>query len=371
METDEQFELRDWTANETIIDGSGSGSTVSINAVAYIDGFTITGGFSDFGGGLNITSASATITNSRLFGNYTQGDEIGGIGGGAFIKDSRARISHCQFSNNTTFGDNGSGAGGGLYIEDSTVTIGKCTVCSNVSGDGAGITFWESNFRLSDSLITNNVGQVRNPHSLPGIRAQGGGALISGSTGTITNCMFYNNRSTYGDQVETVYIVEIEMLNCTVYSSLGGPLLTWIRTPPILDNTIVWGGGLGGADATVTYSNIQGGYPGEGNISEDPLFVDPENGDLRLLPGSPCIDTAGTTGPPTDIEGNPRPYDVPGIGRDGTGDEFDMGAYEYIPEPTPTPTMVNERSDIDQSGKVDAADLLHLLCDWQKRAQDG
>ena len=64
------------------------------------------------------------------------------------------------------------------------------------------------------------------------------------------------------------------------------------------------------------------------------------------------------------------PYDVPGVGRDGTGDEFDMGAYEHIPEPTPipTPTMVNPRSDIDGSSKVDSKDVLILMADWQKSA---
>jgi len=34
--------------------------------------------------------------------------------------------------------------------------------------------------------------------------------------------------------------------------------------------------------ALVTYSDVQGGWPGEGNIVTDPLFVDPENGDYHL-----------------------------------------------------------------------------------------
>ena len=43
-----------------------------------------------------------------------------------------------------------------------------------------------------------------------------------------------------------------------------------------------------------------------------------------------------------------------------------MGAYEFVPIPTPAPTLVNERSDIDGTGRVDAKDLLILLGDWRK-----
>jgi hypothetical protein len=132
-----------------------------------------------------------------------------------------------------------------------------------------------------------------------------------------------------------------------------------------------WASGVPSSEAAVTHSLIQGGYPGEGNISDDPLFVDATNGDFHLLPDSPCIDSASTTGPIDDLDGNPRPVDVPGIGRDGDG-AFDMGCYEFqLPGPAPTatpepsPTM-NPRSDIDQNGMVDANDLMMLLEDWKK-----
>ena len=51
-------------------------------------------------------------------------------------------------------------------------------------------------------------------------------------------------------------------------------------------------------NSTVTYSEIQGGWEGEGNIDADPLFVNPANGNLHLqhmaagqAANSPCIDT--------------------------------------------------------------------------------
>jgi hypothetical protein len=69
---------------------------------------------------------------------------------------------------------------------------------------------------------------------------------------------------------------------------------------------------------TVSYSDIQGGWAGTGNIDAGPLFLDAGSGDYHLGAGSPCIDTGTNVGAPThDIEGTPRD-DVP-----------DMGAYEW------------------------------------------
>jgi len=65
-----------------------------------------------------------------------------------------------------------------------------------------------------------------------------------------------------------------------------------------------------------------------GNISIDPMFVDPSNGDYHLQAGSPCIDvgTNDASGlPETDFDGNPRIID----GDDKEGAVVDMGAFEY------------------------------------------
>ena len=63
-----------------------------------------------------------------------------------------------------------------------------------------------------------------------------------------------------------------------------------------LVNSIVWGAGqepirvLNSPDPSVTFSDIQGSWPGTGNIDADPLFVQPGTNDLRLSYGSPCVD---------------------------------------------------------------------------------
>jgi hypothetical protein len=104
-------------------------------------------------------------------------------------------------------------------------------------------------------------------------------------------------------------------------------------------------------EADISYSCIQGGYSGPGNISEDPLFRDPANGDYRLQPLSPCIDTAGTSGPSDDLNGNPRPVDIAGIGREVT-DTYDMGAYEFQLNELPTPTPTQPPSQVDPGNTI-------------------
>lgn len=121
---------------------------------------------------------------------------------------------------------------------------------------------------------------------------------------------------------------------------------------PVVTNCILWNNIpdeiAGPGMPTVTYSDVQGGWPGEGNIDADPLFVDADGPDdipgteddlLRLSSRSPAIDAADNTAVPegvvTDLDGNPRfvdDPDTPDTGNpDGTNHIVDMGAYEFGP----------------------------------------
>ncbi len=115
----------------------------------------------------------------------------------------------------------------------------------------------------------------------------------------------------------------------------------------------------------MSFSNIEGSFPGTGNIDADPLFVDPDNGDFRLLPGSPCIDAGDNTAVPgeitTDLDGNPRFVDDPDTpdcqqapGTCGDPPVVDMGAYEFQAAP-PCPW------DLNGDGVVNVLDLIELV----------
>jgi len=95
-------------------------------------------------------------------------------------------------------------------------------------------------------------------------------------------------------------------------------------------NCILWNDGhdilLGDtvSIATVIYSDIEGGWTGEGNINTDPLFINPNEDNFQLSSNSPCInagipDTTGLHIPNVDLNGDPRIYD----------DIIDMGCYEW------------------------------------------
>ena len=61
-----------------------------------------------------------------------------------------------------------------------------------------------------------------------------------------------------------------------------------------------------------------------GNLTGDPLFVDPANGDYHLQSGSPCVDAGD---PSYDYSKEPFP----------NGNRINMGAYGGTPEATPSP----------------------------------
>lgn len=75
----------------------------------------------------------------------------------------------------------------------------------------------------------------------------------------------------------------------------------------------------------VTYTDSEAPADGTGNISADPAFADPENGDYRLTLGSPAVDAGTPEGAPAwDFDGLARPVD----GDNDGAEEFDMGAFE-------------------------------------------
>ena len=96
--------------------------------------------------------------------------------------------------------------------------------------------------------------------------------------------------------------------------SLGGCFIK-DSSNVIFSNCILWNNSAQeilleeGSSAEVLYCDIQGGWSGEGNIDEDPLFVTGPLSDYHLSPGSPCIDA----GNPNSLYNDPEDPLNPGF----------------------------------------------------------
>ena len=91
---------------------------------------------------------------------------------------------------------------------------------------------------------------------------------------------------------------------CTypVADSKGGGLMLWPGTSAsgtdniFYDNSAYIDDEIHG-NASFTYTCVSSGFPGTGNISSNPSFVNQIGGDYNLNEGSPCIDTGNPNSP--------------------------------------------------------------------------
>ena len=88
-----------------------------------------------------------------------------------------------------------------------------------------------------------------------------------------------------------------QIVQCPSSSTDGGGMVL-VSSNPTLTNSIICDNSpesiflyTGNEEPLITYSDIEGGWTGEGNIDLDPLFTDSVNDDFTLQAGSPCIDT--------------------------------------------------------------------------------
>jgi predicted outer membrane repeat protein len=157
---------------------------------------------------------------------------------------------------------------------------------------------------------------------------QGGGISFAGSDFSIENCTLIGNIANEGGAMygrsSTAKINNCTLSQNSAFNVGGGIYCDDIS--PIITNSIFWADSPDEIFGTpiVTYSDVQGGWEGTGNIDADPLFRAPEFGEYYLrsiICGdpmySPCIDAA-----------HPDSIDVLLDCLHGLGTEVcDMGAY--------------------------------------------
>jgi hypothetical protein len=128
---------------------------------------------------------------------------------------------------------------------------------------------------------------------------------------------------------------------------------------PAITNCILWAdvpSEIYGGSPSVTYSDVQGGWYGTGNINTNPRFVEPVAGDYHLQPDSPCInagDPGYIPGPnETDLDGNRRVM----------GGRIDMGAYEFYINTVPVACIVGGDRAVEVGSGCQATVTLDASC---------
>jgi hypothetical protein len=137
------------------------------------------------------------------------------------------------------------------------VVMGANQETTIIDGNQAGSVVTFSNSETSSAKLVGLT--IQN-----GSHANGGGIYCASSEPTLTNVTISGNTA----------------------SVIGGGMYLHQSSPTII-NLIIWGnepGSMatqGSSVPIITYSDIEGGYTGTGNIDADPLFVNAANGNYR------------------------------------------------------------------------------------------
>ena len=399
------------------------------------------------GGGMYNEHSSPTLTNCT-FRRNSAGGWGGRWGGGMLNRYSNVTLVQCTFTENSgypcggmcngdsstakligcTFSRNSGYSGGGIYngkIYDgqSTLTLNNCIFNENSAMAGGGVYNCDSITVINCSFIGNLAYVSSNEYGYGGgmytyalgnatiinctfsqnLAKDSGGGMYAIGFSTVTNCIFSGNSAVeYGGGI-CCRQGRSTLANCIfagnsaqdgkALACFSASLLPRSNVQGI--NCILWDGGdeifkAEGFSTKVSYSDIKGGWPGEGNIDADPCFASPGywdpngtpedanddfwvDGDYHLKSQagrwdanegrwtkdevtSPCID-AGDPASPIGYE----PFPNGGI--------INMGAYggtakaskSYFGEP-PCETIV--AGDINGDCKVDFKDFALMAFHW-------
>ncbi len=272
------------------------------------------------GGGALNNSGTMTLTACALTGNTSNH-------GGGVINYGQTSLTGCTLTGNTA-----TTYGGGLSNNGGIFKVSVCTFTGNKAAYGGGVADAGNALTLSQCTLSNNTataaggGALNNSGTmtltacaLTGNTSNHGGGVINYGQTTLTNCtVLANTATTYGGGLSNNYGT-FHVTNCTITGNTahayGGGAADYSGTLTLL-NDIVYGdtgGEVSGSGLTASYSDIQGGSAGTGNLNDNPLFVNAP-GDLHLQAGSPCLGKGTHSGAPATTEdGKTRP-NLPSIG---------------------------------------------------------
>ncbi len=318
--TESERGQRDWVANETVLNGEQAGSVVTAHEgyrSSALDGFTVTNGLAEYGGGLYLHCASPLIAHNTITGNSAER-----CGGGLYLYRASPLIADNTITSNSALAPS-EGKGGGLYLEESSPTITNNKIRGSSAGHlGGGLYLSESSPTIVNNMITGNSAS-RPTYTGEGV---GGGLYLRHSTPMIVSNTIADNSARDGSGLyldnSSPMIVNNTITGNSGGQQGGGLSLGWSSAPtiantiiafnssgilvsssePILRHNCVYG------NAEYDYSGLEDPTGANGNISADPLFADRAYGNWHIQPDSPCVDAGDSECVlgEFDIDGEPR-----------------------------------------------------------------
>ncbi len=228
------------------------------------------------GGGLYCEDYSSPLVRGCVFqGNGAQ------MGGAACcVLYSSPAFSQCAFTGNAQIGE----FGGALYCASySSPTLTGCTLAGNSAGTSGGALDCQD---FSSPQVT---GCIFSGNSAGG---DGGGlACASHASPTVAACTFYQNSAVRGGAISVREGARPTVTNSILASTSGGATVACQDTSTVTFTC----SDLFGNPKGDWVGCVAGQDQGSGNLSVDPLFCAPQNGDFSLQSNSPC--QAGGTCP--------------------------------------------------------------------------
>ncbi|MFH1614320.1 MAG: hypothetical protein ABIG61_04455 [Planctomycetota bacterium] len=347
--------------NNTALAGSG-GAFSGYNDT--IRGCNITDNIAHLNGG-GIRKCIGLTTDCFITGNTA-----GGSGGGAY--DCNSITDSVFFTNKATHG----GALSCCYG-----LISACRVTGNLARYGGGLKdcnaviencwIYSNDADLDGGALNNCDSNIVNCYIFENSAYWGGG--LYNCDGTIEKTIIAKNTA---DQGAGLYYSDAEIINCTITgnNAVDGSGLYFCDAG--IANSIIWANTainqssqIYMSGATVTYSCIQGGYTGLGNINTDPCFADFDNADYHLK------SSAGRWDPNNliwvyDINKNSLCIDAGHPGSDWTaelwphGQRINMGAYGGTAEASLSPSQGGIQADLNIDYCVNFRDFALFSADW-------
>jgi len=277
-------------------------------------------GGGDEGGGIHADGCDIEITGVAVW------ECTAAAGAGVYLFNCDARLSNCRITDNYSRYQNGATGicsmngtlhvsnsiiarnsadldAAGIYVEGESVLF-NCRIVDNVNrlgGDGAGVYSMNGPLTMVNCTVRNNL-------------AMAGAGVYATGTFTIINSLITDNQGSR----QGVGLAVRDGDGILRHTTIAG---NYAQTQPVssvsavdsiisMDHIIVWNASgieieTDNASVTAAYCAVRDGYPGAGNISDDPMFTTRALSDYYLEddgPGglrSPCIDAG--SGPSSDF----------------------------------------------------------------------